>query len=167
MGTCGTNGATPEHEPPRRQAMSDPPTTGTDAPPRTVRDNAASPVHLDTSFLINALVPGTWEDRRIRRWLRQDTTIAVSSVAWAEFLCGPVSVEDRQRARTVVGLPLPLGVEEAARAAELFNMGGRRRGTLPDALIAAAALAAGAVLATSNAADFGRFERAGLTVIAE
>jgi predicted nucleic acid-binding protein len=147
--------------------MSVVPTAGTDAPRRPVRDSATSPVHLDTSFLINALVADTWEGRRLRRWLQQDTRIAVSAVTWAEFLCGPVSAEDRQRARTVVGMPLPLVEAEAERAAELFNMGGRRRGTLPDALLAAAALAAGAALATSNAADFGRFEREGLTVIAE
>ncbi len=130
-------------------------------------DAGASQVHLATSFLINALVAGTWEDRRLRQWLQEGQVIAVSSVTWAEFLCGPVSVDDRRRARTVVGVPRPLGEEEAARAAELFNLSGQRRGTLPDALIAAAALAEGAGLATSNGADFRRFERAGLTVIAE
>lgn len=127
----------------------------------------ASPVHLDTSFLINALVPGTREDRRLRRWLQQNTDISMSSIGWAEFLCGPVSHEDRQRARKVVGMPLPLIEEQAVQAAELFNVGGRRRGSLPDSLIAATALKAGATLATSNAGDFRRFERAGLELVSD
>jgi predicted nucleic acid-binding protein len=122
--------------------------------------------HLDTNFLINALVPGTPEDQRLRQWIRQGLVIAMSSVGWAEFLCGPVAAEDRQRARKVVGAPLPLVEMEAAQAAELFNAGGRKRGTLPDCLIAATALMAGAALATSNSGDFRRFEPAGLKLIA-
>ena len=55
--------------------------------------------HLDTGFLINALVPGTREDHRLRRWIREGLVVAMSSIGWAEFLCGPVSEEDRQRAR--------------------------------------------------------------------
>ncbi|HSC25857.1 MAG TPA: PIN domain-containing protein, partial [Vicinamibacterales bacterium] len=78
-----------------------------------------------------------------------------------------VSEEDRQRARKVVGAPLPLVETEAAQAAELFNAGERKRGTLPDCLIAATALLAGAALATSNGGEFRRFERAGLKLIAD
>jgi predicted nucleic acid-binding protein len=122
--------------------------------------------HLDTSFLINALVPGTREDHRLRRWIREGLVVSMSSIGWAEFLCGPVSEEDRQRARRVVGAPLPLVEMEAAKAADLFNVGGRKRGTIPDCLIAATALLAGAALATSNSGDFRRFERAGLKLIA-
>lgn len=122
--------------------------------------------HLDTSFLINALVPGTREDHRLRRWIGQGLVVSMSSIGWAEFLCGPVTEADRQRARTVVGAPLPLVEMEAAKAAELFNAGGRKRGTLPDCLIAATALLAGAALATSNSGDVRRFERAGLKLIA-
>ncbi|MPY88945.1 MAG: PIN domain-containing protein [Luteitalea sp.] len=127
----------------------------------------ASPVHLDTSFLINALVPGTPEDGRLRGWLEQGTAIAISCIGWAEFLCGPVSHDDRQRARKVVGMPLPLVEEEAVQAAALFNVGGRRRGSLPDSLIAAAALKAGATLATSNGGAFRRFKRAGLKLVSD
>jgi predicted nucleic acid-binding protein len=127
----------------------------------------ASLVHLDTSFLIKALVPGTRADHRLRQWLLQGIDLAVSSIAWAEFLCGPVSREDRERARRVVGPPLSLAEDEAVQAAELFNTGGRRRGSLPDCLIAATALKAGATLATSNAPDFRRFESFGLTLISD
>lgn len=130
-------------------------------------EHAESARHLDTSFLIKALVPGTREDSRLREWIRQGTIVAMSSIGWAEFLCGPVSDQDRQRARRVVGLPLPLVEAEAVQAAELFNVGGRRRGSLPDCLIAATALRAGAMLATSNPGDFRRFERAGLKLISD
>lgn len=122
----------------------------------------AAATHLDTSFLIHALVPGTPEDRRLRQWIGQGTTVAMSSVAWAEFLCGPVSDQDRQRAGAVIGTPLPLVGADAARAAGLFSAGGRRRGTLPDCLIAATAVAANATLATSNPDDFQRFTSRGL-----
>lgn len=126
------------------------------------QDSAESLTHLDTSFLIKALVPGTREDHRLRLWIREGGAISISSIARTEFLCGPVSDEDRQRARKIVGTPLPLVEGQAERAAKLFNVGGRRRGSFPDCLIAATALNAGARLATSNPGDFRRFERAEL-----
>ena len=89
----------------------------------------------------------------------------MSSIGWAEFLCGPVSEVDRQRARKVVGVPVALAEAEAERAAELFNVGRRRRGSLADCLIAATALKAGASLATSNVGDFRPFEGEGLKVV--
>jgi predicted nucleic acid-binding protein len=91
--------------------------------------------------------------------------MAMSSVAWAEFLCGPISDDDRRRARIVIGTPLPLVDADAARAATLFNASGRRRGTLPDCLIAATALEANATLATSNRGDFRRFTSLGLALV--
>jgi predicted nucleic acid-binding protein len=142
------------------------PTPADDSAPSDDDEHAGLARHLDTSFLINALVPGTREDDRLRQWIRQGLAVSMSSIGWAEFLCGPVSEEDRQRARKVVGAPLPLIEMEAAKAAELFNAGGRKRGTLPDCLIAATALLAGAALATSNSGDFQRFERAGLKLVA-
>ena len=146
--------------------MTNKPAPTDDAAPSDEDEFAGLARHLDTSFLINALVPGTLEDQRLRQWIRQGLVISMSSVGWVEFLCGPVSEEDRQRARKVVGALLPLVEMEAAKAAELFNAGGRKRGTLPDCLIAATALLAGAALATSNSGDFRRFERAGLKLIA-
>jgi predicted nucleic acid-binding protein len=145
--------------------MSDAPSPA--GSPAETRESSSDPslTHLDTSFLIKALVPGTREDRRLRRWIRQGGMIALSSIGWAEFLCGPVSEVDRQRARKVVGVPLALTEMEAERAAELFNVGGRRRGSLADCLIAATALKAGASLATSNAGDFKPFEGEGLKVV--
>ena len=89
----------------------------------------------------------------------------MSAVAWAEFLCGPVSAELTDLARTLLGDPVALDVAEAEAAASLFNKAGRRRGSLRDCLVAATALQAGAALATENARDFERFKAAGLILV--
>ncbi|MGH7894509.1 MAG: PIN domain-containing protein [Candidatus Binatia bacterium] len=51
-------------------------------------------IHLDTSFLIHALVPSSRADKRLRKWLRDGDDLAISAVAWAEFLCGPVGTTE-------------------------------------------------------------------------
>lgn len=53
-------------------------------------EERASMIHLDTSFLIHALVPSTRADNRLRTWLRNGDALAISSIAWAEFLCGSI-----------------------------------------------------------------------------
>ena len=122
-------------------------------------------IHLDTSFVIRTLIRGTSEDQKLRRWLKSGTEVAVSSVVWAEFLCGPLSETELTLAVRVLGVPAPFRDVEGELAARLFNASGRRRGTLIDSMVGAAALAANAPLATSNPADFRRFESAGLRVV--
>lgn len=121
-------------------------------------------IHLDTGFLISALRRGSDEDRRLREWLAQSQPIGISAVSWAEFLCGPVDGPDVALAARVVNEPVALLAPDAAMAAELFNLAGRRRGSLNDCMIAATALRAGASIATTNLTDFRRFEAAGLRV---
>lgn len=118
--------------------------------------------HLDTSFLIRALVRGSSEDHRLRSLLRAGEGVAISAVCWVEFCCGPVQESDLELAMQLVGDPVPFRTEDARTAARLFNLGRRRRGSLLDCMIAAAALEAEASLATSNPADFRAFETAGL-----
>jgi predicted nucleic acid-binding protein len=65
----------------------------------------------------------------------------------------------------LVGPRIPVEAADAAKAAELFNLAGRRRGSLADCLIAAVALRCGASLATENRADFAPFVSAGLQVV--
>jgi predicted nucleic acid-binding protein len=88
----------------------------------------------------------------------------VSSVAWAEFLCGPVSLQATEDAAELFGEPVAFNGRDATLAAHLFNTSSRRRGTLPDCMIAAIAMNAGAALATSNRSDFERLVAAGLVL---
>lgn len=111
-------------------------------------------IHLDTSFLIRALVPGSPQDIQLRDWLSTETPLAISAVAWAEFLCGPLAAHDLSLAAAVVGEAVPLTADHALRAAELFNAAGRKRGSFVDCLIASVAIEEEARLATANPKDF-------------
>jgi predicted nucleic acid-binding protein len=86
----------------------------------------------------------------------------LSSIAWAEFLCGPLAREHAELAAAILGETVPFGSEEAALTADLYNAGGRRRGSLGDCMIAACAIRRDAELATSNATDFERLVCSGL-----
>jgi predicted nucleic acid-binding protein len=120
---------------------------------------------IDASFLIRALVPGSAQDARLREWLAAGEELGASAVAWCEFLCGPVEPRLVDRAARIVPRRFVFGDEEAALAATLFNQVGRRRGSLPDCMIAATAIGLAASLATENVASFRRFESAGLVVV--
>jgi predicted nucleic acid-binding protein len=124
-------------------------------------------IHLDTNFLIGALVAGSREDRRLRRWLQDGTAVGISSASWAEFLCGPVDDDAVELANQVVGPAEPFLAEDAPTAARLFGLGGRRRGSFVDCMIAATAVRVSAELATRNVADFRRFEAGGLKLARE
>ena len=123
-------------------------------------------IHLDTSFLIRALVRGSTEDLHLREWLRSEMLIGISTVGWAEFLCGPVEEHQVDLTARILTEQVCFVAEDASRAARLFNLTGRRRGSLSDCMIAATALRTGATLATANPADFRRLEAAGLKIIA-
>lgn len=119
-------------------------------------------VHLDTSFLIRALIANSAENQKIRDWLASGDTVVVSAVAWAEFLCGPLTDNELRLAARIVGTPLDFTPEHATVAAGLFNTSGRRRGTMMDCMIAAVALGDGSQFATANDDDFRRFAEQGL-----
>jgi predicted nucleic acid-binding protein len=123
-----------------------------------------TPIHLDTSFLIGALVHDSAESVRLDAWLATGTLVQMSAVAWAELLCGPIDDARRKLAELAVGAPVPATGDDAILAAQLFNTGGRRRGSLLDCLIAAVAIRAGAALATVNPKDFQRLRPAGLSL---
>ncbi len=121
-------------------------------------------IHLDTSFLITGLIPGSTQDTALRRWLEHGECLAMCTVAWTEFLCGPVTVQQINLAKVVVSVRQDLKEAHAIVAAELFNATGRRRGSLIDCMIAAAALDADAAIATMNLEDFERFKPSGLAL---
>ena len=121
-------------------------------------------IHLDTSFLIRGFVSGTPENRVLRGWLGADETLAVSSVAWMEFLCGPVEPREMEFATSIVNRHIDFTPAHAEIAARLFNLSGRRRKLFVDCAIAATAIFENAPVATTNERDFRRFEGEGLTL---
>ena len=121
-----------------------------------------SEIHLDTSFLIRALKSGTVEDGAIRGWLAEGRVLSMSTIAWAEFLIGPLTPATAELAHQVVPGRVPFEINEAEVTAMLFNRTGRKRGSLVDCMIAATALSRDVPLATSNAKDFRIFEEMGL-----
>jgi len=121
-------------------------------------------IHLDTGFLIRALVPESGENRTLRAWIGRGESLAMSAIAWAEVLCGPLEEAHADLAARVVPGVVPFAAADARVAARLFNETGRSRGSFVDCMIAAAVLRAGASLATTNPSDFRRFEPAGLSL---
>ncbi len=120
-------------------------------------------IHLDTNYLIGLLVAGSASAADVDKWLAADLPLAVSAVAWSEFLNGPVTQVEIDRVGAVIqSRVIPFGPAEAALAADLFNKTGRRRGSRFDCFIAAAAITAQAELATVNQSDFKAFVPHGL-----
>lgn len=129
------------------------------------RPSDAEHIHLDTSYLIRALVPGSVEALQMREWIRSGLTLTASTIVWGEFLCGPVGEEEKVLAGRILRRLVPLDVDEAATAARLFNRTGRRRGSFQDCLVAATALEAAARLATAERVGFSRFRSEGLRLL--
>jgi predicted nucleic acid-binding protein len=120
-------------------------------------------IHLDANYVIAVL-----HRDGLMRQMRESTMgdyINASTAAWAEFLCGPIAMAEALHARLLIDEIEPQIEADAQLAAELFNRSGRRQRSLPDCLIAAAAIRCGAVLATMNIADFRRFEAFGLMLL--
>ena len=121
-------------------------------------------IHLDANFLIGAL---QFEQPRkqVLEWSTSGQYINMSSVAWAEFLSGPVTEAETIEVRSLIDDIEHFGERDARVAADLFNQTGRRSRSLPDCMIAALAIRCGATLATVNLRDFRRFEPFGLKLL--
>lgn len=120
-------------------------------------------IHLDTNFLVELVTVGSDGGRRLRKWLADGREVGTCAVAWSEFCNGPLSREQKDAAFAVLnGNISDFTWRDGEEAARLFNLGGRRRGSHADCMIAASALAAGASLATRNHDDFARFVPYGL-----
>ncbi|MDE2149005.1 MAG: PIN domain-containing protein [Gammaproteobacteria bacterium] len=126
----------------------------------------AAPIHLDTNALIFGLEPGHALRVRLARWRGAGVSLAVSGMAWAEFLCGPVTLDSvRTWDRMLDGAIVPVDRAVAERASALFNRTGRRSRSLPDCIIAATAILHGSRLITLNRRDFEPFLDHGLMLV--
>lgn len=121
---------------------------------------------LDTNALIALSDPANVLFRVLEERLRGGASACTCSVAWHEYVRGPLLGEDRARAlRVIESRVLPLERGDAEFAAELFNQTGRRRGSTADCLIAAVAVGHDAELMTRNLTDFRPFVSHGLRLI--
>ena len=119
-------------------------------------------IHLDTNFIIAALVPGSPAEGKVQAWLVAGEDLGISTIAWSEFLCGPVTPPDATLAQTFLAAPEPFLAVDARKAADLFNATGRRSRSLADCQIFATALRCAAPVATANRSDFAPFQSHGL-----
>jgi predicted nucleic acid-binding protein len=120
-------------------------------------------IHLDTNYVVGLVGPQSPLQSQLFAWLSAGEKFAVSSIAWSEFLTGPVtSRQVGDASRILESRIIAFGVIEAARAAEIFNLTGRRRITRTDCFIAATAICARMPLATQNSKDFAAFVPLGL-----
>jgi predicted nucleic acid-binding protein len=104
-------------------------------------DNAVVRViHLDSNYLIYSLSHESPHQAQIRAWLLAGEVLGISAVAWAEFACGSLSLQDEHAARSFLPHPEAFRADDADKAAQLFNLTGRRSRSLADCMIAAVAI---------------------------
>lgn len=119
-------------------------------------------LHFDTNALI-ALPVWARAGHPIVQRVAAGEPAATSSLVWYEFCVGPLAENESAMAKAFLQRRiLPLRLEDAELAAELFNQAGRRRVFKTDAMIAAVAILAQAEFVTLNRADFEPFVPMGL-----
>lgn len=119
-------------------------------------------LHFDTNALI-ALPYWARNGNAVIQRVLDGEPVAVSAMVWYEFLIGPVEYAEVELARAFVqGRIIAAEEADAELAAALFNVAGRQRNLKTDALIAAIAMRADAVLVTLNTPDFQPFAGHGL-----
>ena len=126
----------------------------------------ATLIHLDTNYMI-ACASGldSVAIAQVDQWIIRDQKFCCCAMAWAEFLCGPVLHEEIAAMETLLDTVVPVTSELAAEGARLFRETGRRSRSLPDCIIAAAAMMNLAPLATLNRQDFTLFVPHGLELV--
>jgi predicted nucleic acid-binding protein len=120
-------------------------------------------IHLDTNYLIGLAVSASTQADDVDGWLATGQALGASTIAWTEFLNGPVLPQDIALVESIIeSRIISFDKAIAVVAAELFNKTGRRRGSRFDCLIAATAMLAGAEIATANESDLKIFVPHGL-----
>ena len=119
---------------------------------------------LDTNFLICGLIQDSSESELLKQWYLSGRTLMTSSVAWYEFLCGPVTESQIDVILAFLKGPKVIAFDQtiSSRAALLFNQLGRPRKVRVDVMIAATAIEMDAELATANVQDFTEMKPYGL-----
>ena len=117
---------------------------------------------LDTNYLIFGLVKGSKESEQIMDWYRTGEALVVPMPVWYEFLCGPIRQLQIEAMRCFLDEIIVFKEAHAEKAAELFELVGRKRSLKVDAMIAATSMLMKAPLATNNTSDFERFTQLGL-----
>jgi predicted nucleic acid-binding protein len=121
---------------------------------------------LDTNALIALSDPTHRLFKLIKDVIVQGGRASACAIAWHEYLRGPLTFEDRERALSVIeSRIIPLDRSCAEFAAKIFNETGRRRGSTADCLIASVAIRHNLELATWNEVDFERFVPMGLSLL--
>lgn len=124
-------------------------------------------IHLDTNLLIDLVTIGSPHIAVVREWLQKGEELAVSAIAWSEFLNGPHTKQQKNAVNAVVGgRILDFTAKEAEQASKLFHYTGRKRGSHSDCMIAACSMTHGVRIATRNIQDFEKFVPHGLLLLA-
>lgn len=120
---------------------------------------------LDTNYLIRGVSKNTAEAGELVAWIEAGETLITPMPAWFEFICGPVTEDQKTTMRAFLTGIIPFAEAEAVEAARLFNSIQRKRSHRVDAMIAGTAITAKARLATNNRADFKPFAAHGLQLL--
>lgn len=122
-------------------------------------------IHFDTNALI-ALPHWGRDGHPVVKRVVQGEAAAVCAMVWYEYLLGPLGDGESELAHAFLsGSIEPMLEQDAMLGAELCNAVGHRRTLKTDALIAAAAIRAGADFVTVNAEDFQLFVAHGLRLV--
>lgn len=116
--------------------------------------------HLDTDFLVKALLSTGRERSTLVRLSGARCELEMSSIAWYEFCRGPRTPEQLARARAHLESEGIIAWTEdlAERAADLFRRLGSPRKRAADVAIACVAIERGARLLTGNLRDYSGIE---------
>jgi predicted nucleic acid-binding protein len=121
---------------------------------------------LDTNAVIALSDPTHCLFQLIEEVLAQGGRASACVIAWHEYMRGPLTMEDRERALGVIeSRIIPLDRPCAEFGAQLYNQTGRRRGSTADCLIASVAIRHNFELVTWNHEDFERFVPMGLSLV--
>lgn len=122
-------------------------------------------LHLDTNCLIDLLLGNNKTHRALKTKLLTGWSCSTGAIAWHEFVCGPLTSEERQDIWDFLeGRIIPIDFAIAELAADIFNKTGRKKGSKSDIIIAATAIHHKAQLLTWNKTDFKNIKKLGFAL---